>query len=205
MLTLITGGSGSGKSAYAEKYVLQLGENRIYIATMRPYGEGAKERIRRHREARKDKGFSTVECYRSLAEADLPENANVLLEDLGNLAANILFDGSGEECPDANAASELSGGSAPDKDRESALSAAKEIANDVAALYSRCSHLTVVSNDVFSSGKDYDSATLYYMQVLAFTERMIAGAADLVAEVYFGIPGILKQNDILCKQTGKVK
>ena len=37
MLILVTGGSGSGKSAYAEKLLLSLtkqGETRYYIATM---------------------------------------------------------------------------------------------------------------------------------------------------------------------------
>ena len=40
MLHLITGGSGSGKSAYAEAQVMSAGiEKKIYIATMIPYGE----------------------------------------------------------------------------------------------------------------------------------------------------------------------
>ena len=34
MLTLIVGGSASGKSAFAENYAMEAGENRIYIATM---------------------------------------------------------------------------------------------------------------------------------------------------------------------------
>ena len=36
MLTLIVGGSASGKSAFAENYAMEAGENRIYIATMQP-------------------------------------------------------------------------------------------------------------------------------------------------------------------------
>ena len=37
MLITVTGGSGSGKSAYAEKRILDLGEReRFYIATMIP-------------------------------------------------------------------------------------------------------------------------------------------------------------------------
>ena len=39
MMTLITGGSGSGKSAYAEDYLLSLAkeEKKYYIATMQIY------------------------------------------------------------------------------------------------------------------------------------------------------------------------
>ena len=40
MMHLVTGGSGSGKSAYAEQQVLAAGDApRYYIATMMPYGE----------------------------------------------------------------------------------------------------------------------------------------------------------------------
>ena len=39
MMHLVTGGSGSGKSAYAEQQVLEAGDApRYYIATMMPYG-----------------------------------------------------------------------------------------------------------------------------------------------------------------------
>ena len=38
MITLITGGSGSGKSAYAESVITGFGDfERIYIATMYPF------------------------------------------------------------------------------------------------------------------------------------------------------------------------
>ena len=43
MMILVTGGSGSGKSAFAEDCVLALGEKkRIYIATMFPFDEESK-------------------------------------------------------------------------------------------------------------------------------------------------------------------
>ena len=47
MLTLVTGGSGSGKSAFAEDRVLSFGDaQRIYIATMHPFDEESHKRIR---------------------------------------------------------------------------------------------------------------------------------------------------------------
>ena len=64
MLHLITGGSGSGKSAYAEQCILDFGAlPRIYIATMYPFDEESHRRIARHREMRREKQFSTVECF----------------------------------------------------------------------------------------------------------------------------------------------
>lgn len=64
MLTLVTGGSGSGKSAFAEDRVLSFGDaQRIYIATMHPFDEESHKRIERHQKMRAGKGFETVECY----------------------------------------------------------------------------------------------------------------------------------------------
>ena len=40
MFHVVTGGSGSGKSAFAEQCILDCqGNNRIYIATMYPFDE----------------------------------------------------------------------------------------------------------------------------------------------------------------------
>ncbi len=62
MIVLVTGGSGSGKSAFAEDRVLSFGEaRRIYIATMYPFDMESKKRISRHRNMRAGKGFETVE------------------------------------------------------------------------------------------------------------------------------------------------
>ena len=89
MFHVITGGSGSGKSAYAEQCILDLkGENRIYIATMYPFDEESHQRIQRHRKMRKEKKFSTIECYTGLKNVEIPKDAHVLLECMSNLTAN---------------------------------------------------------------------------------------------------------------------
>ena len=92
MLHLITGGSGSGKSRYAEGEILKLGPGRrIYIATMYPYDEESRQRIARHRAMRAEKNFETIECYTALNQRDFPEGANILLECMSNLVANEMF------------------------------------------------------------------------------------------------------------------
>ena len=81
MVTLITGGSGSGKSAYAESVITGFGEHeRIYIATMYPFDEESHERIRRHRKMRGEKNFQTLECYTGLKNLQVPPGFCVLLE-----------------------------------------------------------------------------------------------------------------------------
>ena len=63
MVYLIIGGSGSGKSAYAE----QLMEcftgvtEKYYLATMQIFDEEGEKRKEKHRAARQGKGFLTIE------------------------------------------------------------------------------------------------------------------------------------------------
>ena len=73
MFILITGGSGSGKSEFAEAQILRLSrEKRIYLATMKCFDEESKKRIARHRKMRAEKQFETVEWYLNLKKADIP-------------------------------------------------------------------------------------------------------------------------------------
>ena len=76
MIQLITGGSGSGKSVYAENWLIRQGSREacgkekpfLYIATMRPFGQESRQKILRHRNQRAGKGFATLECYQDLEE-----------------------------------------------------------------------------------------------------------------------------------------
>ena len=56
----MTGGSACGKSSYAESLAVRLNGPRYYLAAMQPYGEGGAEKIARHREMRRGKGFETI-------------------------------------------------------------------------------------------------------------------------------------------------
>ena len=68
MLIFVSGGSGSGKSAFAEGLIVQSGlAERLYIATMAPFGAEGQARIARHRALRAGKGFTTRERLRDLA------------------------------------------------------------------------------------------------------------------------------------------
>ena len=166
MFTLVVGGASSGKSAYAEAHTLTLDGPRVYLATMRPFGPEGQARVLAHRAQRRGKGFRTAERYTNLAALSLPPASNVLLECLGNLVANELFDpdGGGPGCA-------LSG---------------------VEALLEQCRHLTVVTNEVFSGGMDYQGDTLAYLRELARTNRALAARADRVVEVVCGLPNVLK-------------
>ena len=169
------GGSASGKSDYAERHVLSLegGGPRIYIATMEPFGEEARARIARHHALRRDRGFETIECYRNIGSLLLPADSNVLLEDLGNLMANELF---GNDAAAVDEAADL-----PDR-----------IAEEIEKVFSDCAHMTIVTNEIFSGGKNYERETLIYLRALARLNRILAKRADYVVELVCGLPDVLK-------------
>ena len=164
MFTLIIGGAASGKSKFAEEHVRKLPGRRIYLATMEP--AGAADRIARHRRQREGKEFETVERYVNLSDLCLPPHSNVLLECLGNLTANELYSPRG-------------GG-------------AQAVLDGVEHLLEGCAHLTVVTNEVCSGGRDYVGDTLTYMKELARANRILAARADCVVEVVCGLPNVLK-------------
>ena len=67
MMHVVTGGSGSGKSEYAERLISENASGPlIYVATMMVWDREGEERVRRHRSMRADRGFITVEPLRHL-------------------------------------------------------------------------------------------------------------------------------------------
>ena len=164
MFTLVIGGAASGKSEYAENLILRAGPmSRTYIATMEPLDGESRARIARHRAFRAQKSFETVECYTNLEQLRLPGGGAVLLECVGNLAANELYSPHGAGM-----------------DTEAA------ILRGIDALLLQCRELVVVSSEVFSGGWDYEGDTRPYLHVLASVNRTLAARADRVAEIVCG-------------------
>ena len=165
MLTLVVGGAASGKSEYAERLVLQTARPRYYLATMQVWDAECAARVEKHRRMRAEKQFETLECPLHLGTVRLPARGTALLEDLGNLTANELYDpaGAGE-------------------------AAASAILDGLGRLAAQCEHLVVVSNEVFSGGADYAGDTDRYLKALAQVNNALAARADAVVQVVCGIP-----------------
>lgn len=169
MLILLTGGSGCGKSFFAESLCLRFSGPRYYLAAMRPYGDGSAAKIARHRAMRDGKGFATIERYTDLAGLALPARGTALLECVCNLTANEMF------APDGTLTDPV-----------------ETVLTGIDALAAQCEHLVVVTNDVGSDIGNYDPATAAYVRALGTINAALARRADCVCELVCGIPLILK-------------
>lgn len=202
MVYLVTGGSGSGKSAYAESLLsgFEHVDNRYYIATMQVYGEEGKKRVERHRKLRAGKGFVTIEQTVQIGEAlekfwtekpdervkekqslqnktlqNRTQNASAaLVECVSNLTANEMFDENGQRSEQEVISRVVSG--------------LKQLSRSV-------QELVIVTNNVFDDGISYDESTMAYIRALARINIELAKWADEVTEVTAGIPVIWKRKD----------
>ena len=184
MMTLILGGSGSGKSAYAEEYLLRAAgdKKKYYIATMQIRDAEMQAKVDRHHGLRQGKGFTTIEQPTKLEQAVLqmePTGA-VLLECMSNLTANEMFSG---ERP---------------VDRQTVI---EKILRGVEALKNHADPLVIVTNNVFEDGIVYDSATMEYIEALGRINERLAAASDEVVEVTAGITQRIKR----CPRSGKIE
>ena len=176
-MELVTGGSGSGKSAYSEQEIAQgnHGGSLLYIATMYPVGKETLGKIERHRELRAHRHFTTIECYTNLSTAadrigrEYQEPA-VLLECISNLVANELYMDSGA--------------------KEDTV---KSVLQGVTQLKEHCKKLVIVTNEVNAEGPATTPEMRRYKQVLGELNQHLGAMADRITEVVYGIPVEVKR------------
>ena len=183
-MILVIGGSGSGKSIYAEKTALQLAKEKniikYYLATMQIFDSETQKKADGHRVFRQGKGFITIEQPIDIGKAFEKmeaEDAVALLECITNLTANEMFS------------------------KETAISEAKVIAKitkNVEQLSKKLTHLVIVSGNIFEDGAIYDPATLGYIRAMGIINQTLAAMADEVVEVVVGIPIVLKRRKQTC-------
>ena len=167
MTVFITGGSGSGKSAFAESIAQKLGGSLVYVATMPVASDEDKAKVERHHALRAGKGFVTLERPDKLA--DLPDGGEtMLIECLSTHVANLMFS------PD----------NAP---ADTAL-----IKAELAPLLHRKGNTIFVSAEIASDGATYSPETEAYRSVLTAINRHLADSCDAAAEVVCGIPVRIK-------------
>ena len=160
MLILVSGPTGSGKSAFAETLAHRAPGRRLYIATMQPQTEDNFRRIERHRRQRAGLGFETVEAPHSLSSIAGGADCTALLEDVSNLLANVLFETEGT---------------------------AAQVEREIFALAARCRMLVAVTISGLHD-TDYDGETAAYIRALNTLNDALFHAADTVFHLQNGVP-----------------
>ena len=196
MIVLVLGTPDSGKSKIAEDIVMRLaaglditgspaeeggrnesgrlaapaGMDKLYIATMIPFGEEGDRRIEKHRNMRAGKGFLTVEKYTEV-DSLIGEIRDLggkccLLECMSNLVGNEMHDPRNL--------------SLPDEDLE------KLITEEVLALGKSCGHLVVVANRFLTEDAGYDDETRRYVRIADRVNEILKAGADKTCELAEG-------------------
>ena len=195
MMIVVYGGNASGKSVLAEGLAEKLflwqskedekSGGKVYLATMRNDGSPeAEERIAKHRKLREGKGFVTVECPVDLMEnCRLQKDASVvLLEDAGNLVANVIFGNeSGQENVGRTAVSE--------KEMNRVV---EEICSEMDWLTAQTKHTIVVTNNIFDGGIEIDREMQRYSDALGAVNQWLAKQCDVFVESVCGLANVLK-------------
>lgn len=196
MMVLVVGGSGSGKSSYAEKVTVSLAQESVkeitkpentslsdlelhtakkyYLATMQVFDDEGGKMVERHRNLRNGKGFFTIEQPVRISGAlEKMEDGDraVLLECISNLTANEMFS---------------------EKKAMTEIQVTENVIRDIKMLKEQTNHLVVVSNNVFEDGITYDETTTKYIRAMGKINQKLAALADRVVEVVEGIPVIIK-------------
>lgn len=181
MIIFVYGGSGSGKSAFAEEISSHYGgSEKYYVATMKVFDEEGKERVAKHRRQREGRNFKLIEkpvliesvCTDLAQEKAAGKKIFLLIECLSNLVANEMFS---------------------DGSIISAEKVADSVVKGLTEVFESADDVVVVSNNVFEDGIAYDDSVCEYMHALGKINEWMCRKADKSYEVVVGIPLEIKK------------
>ncbi len=92
-ITLVLGGASSGKSLWAENFVLRQASKAHYVATALAFDSEMKEKITRHR-SRRGAEWTTIEEHLALQSciSSLPQSSPILVDCATMWLSNLLFE-----------------------------------------------------------------------------------------------------------------
>ena len=178
-IVLVTGGSRSGKSAYAQQRAEQNSGKKLYIATCPRVDDELDGRIKRHIEEREGKGWNTIEEQLALETiiCQSTQYPTILVDCLTLWINNLLYHDS------------LSGlginESHIEKLAKALITKCRENVEDV----------FFVTNEVGSGIVPESADTRLYRDLVGRCNQVIAQLADEVVLVSCGIPLRLKNNN----------
>jgi adenosylcobinamide kinase/adenosylcobinamide-phosphate guanylyltransferase len=179
-IILITGGGRSGKSAFAQKTAEALPGPRAYVATCPGIDPEMEERIRKHREARRGKGWETIEETVDLAGIiRRAEGFRVLLVDCLTLWINNLL-------YEAEKRGEVF-------NEEDAVDRCRELIDACRAFGGT---VIFVTNELGMGIVPDNETARRFRDIAGRCNQEIAAAADMVTLVVSGIPLNLKSKEL---------
>lgn len=210
MMILVIGGSGSGKSAYAEELAVSLSymeeelsqsaclceaEEEVKNGCPGGHTRGAAPGCMRKyylatMQVYDREGRRKVERHRKLRNGkgfrtiEQPTAIHRALEKMESGKRTALL-----ECVSNLTANEMFTGEEPVPE----TTVVENIVKGIERLRESTTHLVVVSNNVFEDGIAYDAATMSYIHAMGMINRKLAAMAGRVVEVAAGIPVIIKQ------------
>jgi len=178
-IVLVTGGCRSGKSAYAQQLAASLAPRRLFLATCPVTDEEMRRRIERHQQARRDRGWETVEEQLDLAGVFRRRlECQVLLVDCVTLWVNNLMyyaEQAGEQFGEQELAEQCG----------AMLVAARQ----------RTGAVVFVTNEVGLGVVPENALARRYRDLVGRANQTIAAAADTVTLMTCGIPWHLKTRE----------
>ena len=175
-LILVTGGARSGKSEFAERYVLHYSPKCDYIATAEILDEEMAERVRLHRERRNDGRWVNYEA---------PYEAEKVFASLGEETGAVLFD-----CLTIYMANLCYGKNAPDPAQVDFLHRCEYVYGEIDKLLAAaraCGKIVVFDTNEVGSGIVPDNQMAReYRDLAGWVNQRVAAAAD---NVYLCVAG----------------
>ena len=168
MNIFISGGCKNGKSDFAQKLAVKLadGGRLYYVATMTPYDDEDRARIKKHIENRAGLGFETLELGRDLMSRISDPDGVYLVDSVTALLLNELFPSSEFACADPDGVNRC---------RDELLALAK---------FAR--GVVFVSDYIYSDAARYDEFTENYRRSLASVDAALAKVCGTVIELCAG-------------------
>ncbi|MEE4243542.1 MAG: bifunctional adenosylcobinamide kinase/adenosylcobinamide-phosphate guanylyltransferase [Desulfopila sp.] len=178
-IVLVTGGSRSGKSAYAQKRAEENGTGRLFIATCPKIDGEMDSRIERHQRDRQGKGWITLEEEIDLSAVIAKhKNSQVILVDCLTLWINNLVYQQEKKSIEMKIT------------EERVVSLSREL---LSVSRQHSGMIFFVTNEVGSGIVPDSSATRHFRDLVGRCNQIMAEGADEVVLVSCGIPLFLKK------------
>ena len=166
-IILITGGSRSGKSSYAEQLALELSDRPVYLATARIWDAEFRERVRRHQE-RRGPQWTNIEEEKQLSRHALAGRV-VLVDCLTLWCTNFFFD--------------------QQSDVDRALAEAKA---ELDRFTAQDATFILVTNEIGMGGTSENEVQRKFTDLQGWMNQYAASLADEVVLMVSGIPVKIK-------------